>query len=140
MRRLLPAALAVLSFASLGCADAGTGLAAVSGTYTLRTIDGDPVPATLAYTSPSDHVEVLEAQLRLTSDGRYTDRTRVSETRAGVTTEYLDDTDGQWTLTGEELVLVDDADRTSVTRGTLSDGRITIRGYGGTSATAVFSR
>lgn len=133
-------AVALMSIALSACTDAGTGVGRLTGTYTLRTIDGDPVPATLAYTSPSDHVELIEGQIRLAGDGSYTDRTRVSETKRGVTTEYLDDTAGRWSVSGSELVLVNDASAARVTRGSIGDGRITITGYGGTTAVALFTR
>lgn len=140
MRQLKIRALTLLALALAACTDAGTGVGSLSGTYTLRTIDGDPVPATLAYTSPSDHVELLEGQIRLGSDGAYSDRTRVQETKRGVTTEYLDDTQGRWSVSGTALLLVDDADSANTTRGVIGDGRITIMGYGGTTAIAQFTR
>ena len=133
-------AFALLALALAACTDAGTGVGSLTGTYTLRTINGDPVPATLAFTSPSDHVELLEGQIRLASDGTYSDRTRVQETKRGVTTEYLDDTQGRWSVSGTALLLVDDADAANATRGVIGGGRITITGYGGTSAVAEFTR
>ena len=133
-------AFALLALALAACTDAGTGVGNLTGTYTLRTINGDPVPATLVFTSPSDHLELLEGQIRLASDGTYADRTRVQETKRGVTTEYLDDTQGRWSVVGTALLLMDDADAANVTRGVIGDGRITITGYGGTTAVAQFTR
>jgi hypothetical protein len=141
VRRLLSIALiAVTALTAVGCSDSTGPAASLSGTYNLRTINNQPLPATLYYTSASDHIEILNSQITLFSDGTYADNTRVQDTSYGPTTVYDDNTVGYWVLSGSNLSLTDRNDPTHVSNAYVSGSQLQITNFAGYNATAIYSK
>ena len=142
MKRLLSCALVIaLSVLATGCGDLGTGPAAsLSGSYSLRSLDSSPVPASLYYYSATDHLEVISSQLVLRADGTYTDYTRVQDTQGAYTRVYDDNTAGDWSLSGSQLALRDRIDYSHVSYGNVTNGRITIDNFAGYNVRAEYVR
>lgn len=142
MRRLLSVALAAVTvLAAAGCSDSTAPSASLSGTYTLRTINGQPTPATLFYNNASDHVEIVSSQITLYTDGTYADNTRVQDTNYGPTTVTDDNTVGYWTLSGSNLALTDRNDPTHVSYATAGGGgQLQFTSFGGYNVTAIYAK
>jgi hypothetical protein len=101
MRRLALVLAMVLPLALSSCGDS-TGPGG-SGTYTLRSIDGDPVPA---FTSEGD--EVLSGFVRLNSNGTFDASHTFDAGFGGTDTETFE---GTWDRSGDEITLFfDDPD------------------------------
>lgn len=70
-----------------------------SGVYTLRTVDGQPLPFIYAQIG-NDTIEFLDGTVHLNADKTFIDATTVRITAAGVVTIELDQADGVWSLAG----------------------------------------
>ena len=129
-RRWLRAAVAAsVLAAACGGDDGPTGRAtAVTGTYTLRTANGAPLPALLEDTPA--RLEVLSGSLTLDADHTFTNQQRIRTTENGVATIRDVRLAGTYTVQGAMLTLVDpQAGSTTATRGddsiTLGSGTVT---------------
>lgn len=142
MKRLLSLALILATtFTAAGCNDTSTGPAgSLTGTYTLRTINGQQLPAELYYRSASNNIVILDSQITLYSDGSYADVTRVQDTQNGSTQRYDENTRGSWILSGSQLTLADRNDALAVTYAYVTSNRLSISNFGGYGATAEYSR
>ena len=106
-RRL--AVLAMLALATAACGDdddGGTEPTDITGTYTLRTIDGDALPFTLftAAQNAGTKREVTSGSVTLRADGTYSDRFDFRDTnQTGDETDQFDATDGTWARTGNTI-------------------------------------
>jgi hypothetical protein len=139
MKRLLAVVLAFAVSAS-ACTDSTGPAGALAGTYTLRSLGGsNGLPATLFYNSASDHVEILSGTLMLTANGDYTQDITANDTNGGPTTMVTDRSGGRWSLSGNEITLVDVYGSVS-SYGTVVGGQITLFDLNGTSTTAVFTK
>jgi predicted small lipoprotein YifL len=115
MRRLsalLPvfAALVILA----GCGSDGppnAGPASVVGTYTLRTINGSPLPYTVVQFD-DNKVEVMAYALTLEAGGTWTESGTVRVTEGGTVTTLPSANTGTYTLTGNVISLVGPEART----------------------------
>lgn len=97
----------LLPLAAVACGDDATGISAeAAGTYTLRTIDGDSLPA-MEFEDDSYSAEVLNASLTLRADG---------------TCSYL----GRYRETFKETDTVEEGDYTSGCTVQLSDTNLTL--------------
>ncbi len=138
MRTLFVLALA-LSTAS--CGDLLTGIGgSVQGTYTLRSIDGERLPATIVYVSPSNYVEMLEGSLRLGNDGSFIDHSTTRDVRNGQGRVESTTSSGRWSQSGDEILLTDPDDPRYAARGYLAGATLTFDRFGGVNARAVYSR
>jgi hypothetical protein len=100
----------------------------VTGTYTLRTVAGRPVPAVLVE-EDGVKLEVVSGALTLNGDGRFAGTMTLRVTENGTVTTETDGGGGRYTVDGGSLVLTDEeGERTTATRAgnsiTLSDGGI----------------
>lgn len=102
-RTLLLAALLIAPLLS-GCDDDGSGPEGgeVTGTYTLRTIDGQNLPFTLLNV-PGYRIEVLADQYTLNSGGSFTSTTSYRETEGTVVTTSEDTYAGTWVQNGATI-------------------------------------
>jgi hypothetical protein len=104
MRRLALVLAAVLPVALSACGDSTGPGSAVAGTYTLRSINGDPVPVTYDE-SPDFRTEILSGFLRLNANGTFS-ATHTQRLTVGTTvTIRTNDTGGTYTLSGDDLIL-----------------------------------
>ena len=93
VRALLPLLLftAACHGESTGPLDVG-----VHGRYTLRTMNGDPLPAT--YTEiPNYKLEFMGGIVTLKEDGTFTDSTDIRRTDGGTVRRIMDVATGEWT-------------------------------------------
>jgi hypothetical protein len=142
VKRLLSLVLMLATALSLSaCNDIGTGPAgSLTGTYTLRTLGGQQLPATLFYTSASDHVEIVSSQITLNTNGTYDDATRIQDTEFGRTQVYDERTEGTWQLSGSELTLRDRYDFSNVSYAYVTNNRLVIDRFAGSNASAEYVR
>lgn len=128
MRRLLLAFAVlfavVLSACGGGDDSTGPGSANISGTYTLRTINGRSLPATV-FQAGADRVEVLSGNVTLTDGGTYTTQNTVRTTFGGVASTESETDAGTYTRSGTALTFRSSDDGTTVS-GTVSNGAITV--------------
>lgn len=106
MRGLL--AVLIVAF-SVGCLGEGlTGSSTITGDYTLRTINGSPLPYTISG-SGADRTEIVREVITLYQGGTYA-RSRDSRTTVGgqVTSESSAEA-GSYTLLGTSITLVNGA-------------------------------
>lgn len=96
----------VFSLALAACGgDKSTGPVAVEGSYTLRTVNGQPLPG-VVYQEPGYKLEVVSATLTLNADASFTDSGTWRETN-GTTVTTSSSTDvGTWTRNGNSFTLV----------------------------------
>ena len=119
---------AALLLPAAACGDGGTGLTTeLSGTYTLRTVNGQPLPF-VAYEDAVEKFELLgdefdfgASSFRQSTNFRYTER-------GVVTTDTFED-GGRYTLDGNALTVQFDSDGSSVT-GAVDGNSFTLAGDG----------
>ena len=126
--RLAVAAALSLPLAACG-GDGGTGLdTELSGTYTLRTVNGQALPYVVESSGPNDRFELLGDEFTFSSR-TFTETTdfRVTE-RGVVTTDSFEDS-GRYTLDGNALTVTFDSDGSSAT-GAVDGNTFTLAGEG----------
>lgn len=142
MKRLLAFALSIaLTLPVVSCRDATGPGASLSGTYTLRTLNGSTTAPWVLYQDNVELLEVLSSRITLDASGGYTAITTFRDTYNGVATVEDDRTDGRWSLSGDLLTLIDPFDPTYNRIATVSSGQLTFRDTDqGFVVTAVYSR
>lgn len=127
MRRLLLSFVVLFALVLTACGDddsTGPGSANISGTYTLRTINGSNLPFTV-FQVGADKVEVLSGNVTLTNGGAYTTLSTVRTTLNGVVTTEPEADAGTYTRNGTAMTLRSNDDGTTVS-GTVSNGVLTV--------------
>ena len=104
MRRAALVLATVLPLTLGGCGDSTGPGSAVAGTYTLRSINGDPVPATYDE-SPDFRDEILSGFVRLNANGTFSASHTQRLTVGTTVTVSTHDTGGTYTLSGDDLIL-----------------------------------
>lgn len=127
MRRLALALAVALSVSACG-GDSSTDPGSITGTYTLRTIAGSPLPYVLSEIGTTKY-ELLDDAVTLNANGTYTE---ISHTRATVngqvsTTPSTDS--GSYAVSGTDITFTS-LDGSTVT-GTVGAGTLTIPTGGG---------
>jgi len=98
-RPALVAALLLVGAACGGDTAAGPGEASITGSYTLRTINGQNLPYT-TLSAGVNSAEVLSSSLSLNSDGTFREERSVRRTHAGVSVTEAEMKFGTYTSTG----------------------------------------
>ena len=133
MRRFV----ALLAFAALAACggDSSTSPASVTGSYTLRTVNGTPLPYTLIQLGNFKY-EITSDVITLNDGGTFTESgaDRTTEEDGTVTTSTITDA-GTYTLAGTAITL-NSPDSGSI-NGSVSDGTLTLTGEG---VVAVYSK
>jgi hypothetical protein len=108
-----------------GCSDSTGPGASLAGTYALRSVNGVTPPVTVIATTGYT-LDVLAGSIVLDAQGNYTGTIRYRETYSGsAPTQYDDTIVGYWTLSGNQLTLVDTQAATSY-YATVSGSTITL--------------
>ena len=136
MRRLVLAGVAMLLVACGG--DKTTGPVTVSGTYTLRTVNGAAVP-TIVYQDSQEKDELLDGNVTLGADNSWSGllSIRATELSSGSVFGGTYPIGGTYSLSGNTITLTDTPDMLSFT-GTVSGGTLTIGGDIGLGMTTAF--
>ena len=134
MRRLsalLPVFAALVTLAACGGdASTNTGPASVAGTYTLRTVNGAPLPFTLAQLG-DDKYEVTADAITLKDGGIWTGAGTTRATESGRVSTTTVTSTGTYSLTGTAITItgVTESSSGTVERGTLTvtqDGLLSV--------------
>ena len=115
----------LLAFAALAACggDSSTSPATVPGTYTLRSINGSPLPAILVQIGTFKY-EVTADVIILNDGGTYTESGSDRTTENGVVTTSTFTDAGTYTLTGTAITL--DSPQTGSISGAVSGGTMTL--------------
>jgi hypothetical protein len=128
MKSLIAACLLVL--AACGGDDGPTAptMASIAGTWNLQTVNGSPLPFTVAQ-SGADKIEVLGDAITVTATATFTQLTQVRVTQGGqATTQSVADA-GSYTLSGKTVTFTFNSDGSSGT-GTLNGTTLTVTDSG----------
>ena len=127
MRKLLLVAVAVLGMTACGDST-GLGGGSTSGTYTLRTVNGANLPATILQVG-ADRLEITAASATLNVDNTYSTLVTLRET-VGTASQTVSETDiGTYTETNGALRMT--STDTSVLTGSVGSGTLTLIGENG---------
>lgn len=131
MKRLLVLALALaLGVTATACTDSTSPGASIAGTYSLQTINGQPLPF-VVNNSGSPYSEVLSSQISLDANGNYSSFTRYRDTYPGGQPNLVDErATGYWTLSGSQITLTEIGYPNDPSFGTISGNRITFADFG----------
>ena len=134
-RFLLAAALCVL--AACG-SDSGTNPnnAAIDGTYTLRTVNGSPLPFTIQ--SGTTSLTLTKDVITVGSNGSWTESMNYSQTVNGQTSTGTIADGGTWTRAGNAVEFDSQVSGTVAYSGTFANGTLTLND--GSGFVQVFSR
>ena len=135
MKRLLVLALTLaMTVTAAGCSDATGPQGALSGTYSLRSVNGSTTaPWTIVQTSTYTS-EVLSSAVILDANGNYSSITHYRDTYSGQAPQLIDDTiTGYWTLSGSQLTLTDTTDPQNPYYATVSGSSISFTDSYGTT-------
>jgi hypothetical protein len=126
MRRLVLAGVAMLLVACGG--DKTTGPETVSGTYTLRTVNGTAVPM-IVYQDSQEKDELLAGNVTLSADNSWSGllSIRATDLSSGQVFGGSYPIGGTYSLSGNTITLTDSPDLLSFT-GTVSGGTLNIGG------------
>lgn len=127
MRRLAATILLLAAVTLPACGDStgpGLGLGTPTGTYTLRTVNGNTLPFTIEDGAGVTVVIVSDA-FTLQDGGRFTEAFSLRVTENGTTTTESGTNAGSWTLSATAITLTLDGGGPSIS-GTLSGGVMTI--------------
>jgi hypothetical protein len=107
-----------------GSRDKSTGPASATGTYALRSVDGDPVPSMLTQ-DPGYSFEITSGSLTLDEDGSYAVSLDWRENVDGTLTSDTDEDFGAYTRTSDAFSFVSSVNGTTLT-GSLSGSTMTV--------------
>jgi hypothetical protein len=127
--RTLALALVATVLAACGGSDSPSGPGTATspeGNYTISTINGKALPAAIFSDTGGFKIEVLTGTLAVQSGGKYSVVTNYRQTIAGIVSNYVDSSGGNWSVAGTNVSFTDGADG-SQTHATWSNtGTLTI--------------
>jgi hypothetical protein len=125
MRRFV----ALLAFAALAACggDSSTSPGVVTGTYTLRSVNGAPLPFTVIQIG-ADKYEITSDVIILSEGGTFSESTNDRTTQNGVVTTSTITDGGTYSLTGTAISLV--SAQSGTISGSVSNGTLTLTAEG----------
>jgi hypothetical protein len=143
MKRILMLAFAAaLSVGASACQDTTSPGAVLSGTYTLRTINGQQPPVIVS-ADPTGRTEVIAGEIEINRDGTYTDVATYRDTPTGGAAgiPYDDTIYGTWALSGSTLQFTYSQNPGNPYYATVEGGQLYFVNYSGsTQYTTVYSK
>lgn len=128
MRRLLSLAV-ILAAVACGSDDSTTPTqTSVAGTWTLQTINGSPLPFTVA-TSPAK-IEWLSSVVNVTSNGTWTSSLQVRTTVNGQASTTTSTDAGTYTLSGNNVAILSSSPGSTAQAGTINGNTLTVSQQG----------
>lgn len=115
--------VALMSVVAVGCNDASGPGGGITGTYTLRTVNGQNVPFVLIQIGQTYKFEILSGQLVLNENGTFSESLSVRETENSTVSTETETTTGTWTRTNNSISFTDSENTTY--SGAISDDTIT---------------
>ena len=144
MKRILMLAFAAaLSMSVSACQDTTNPSSVLSGTYTLRTINGQAPPVPISADPVSGTTEIVGGYVRIDRNGTFTDVLTYRNTPVGgVPGQPYDDTiNGTWALSGNSLELTDVTDPGNPYYATVSGSQLVFSNYAsGYNYTVVYAK
>ena len=132
MRRLLMVgAVLMMVVVSARCSEEATGVSSINGAWTLRTVNGAPLPHTMSSGSGGT-TELVEDVLTLYVGGTWSGVTRVRTSSGGQVTTEPRTSAGSYTTFGTSLTFTNGEDR-STRLATFADDALTFVEAGKTS-------
>ena len=122
MRRTL---LAFATFALVGCGGDSTGpVASAEGTWQLQTVNGSPLPFTLAFVaSPLYRLEIVSDTFIAHGDGTYDETSTTRETQGSSITTTQNNDAGTWSQNNAAITITSSGG--TVSTGAISGNTIT---------------
>ena len=135
MKRILMLAFAAaLTMSASACQDTTNPSSVLSGTYTLRTVDGRTPPVAVDAST-----EITGGYILIDRNGTFTDVITYRDTYSGTSTD--DRIDGTWALSGNTIEFTDVRDPYNPYYATVSNGELHFTNYAsGYSYTTVYSK
>ena len=135
MKRILMLAFAAaLTMSASACQDTTNPSSVLSGTYTLRTIDGHAPPVAVDAST-----EITGGYIRIDRDGTFTDVITYRDTYSGTSTD--DTINGTWALSGNTVEFTDVRDPYNPYYAIVSNGQLQFTNTGtGYTYTTVYSK
>ncbi|HEX5970799.1 MAG TPA: hypothetical protein VFY85_02670 [Gemmatimonadaceae bacterium] len=135
MKRILMLAFAAaLTMSASACQDTTNPSSVLSGTYTLRTVDGRTPPVAVDAST-----EITGGYILIDRNGTFTDVITYRDTYSGISTD--DRIDGTWALSGTTVEFTDARDPYNPYYATVSNGQLQFTNYAsGYTYTTVYSK
>lgn len=129
MIRRLVALLALVTLGACG-SDSGTGVSStnIEGTYSLRTVNGSPLPYTVQ--SGNNGVTLTSDVITIAGNGTWTEAILYRQTVNGVTTNGTEADGGTWMRAGNDVTLDSNFSQGTAYSGTFSNGTLTFDDVG----------
>ena len=124
MRRLVSLALI---FAALACGGDDTTVptqASVAGTWSLQTVNGSPLPFTIA-TTPAK-LEILSYVVNVSANGTWTSSQQVRTTFGSSVTTNTNTDGGTYTLSGNNVAITSNTAGSTVQAGVIAGNTLTL--------------
>jgi hypothetical protein len=136
MKRILMLAFAAaLTMSASACQDTTNPSSVLSGTYALRTINGQAPPVAVDATT-----EIVGGYIRIDRNGTYSDVITYRDVSAGNST-YDDTINGTWALSGNNVEFTDVTDPYNPYYATVQNGQLVFTNYAsGYSYTTVYAK
>lgn len=140
MRRPLLVLASLASFAAAACgSDGPTGTGSIEGTYTLRSVNGGTLPATLSQVG-DDQLQIVSDRYEILEGGAYTNLAIFRVIEGGTPTDESLADAGDWELSGTTLTFFSD-DGETVYEAQFSGGNtLTMSGFVGTTSFTLIYR
>jgi hypothetical protein len=125
---------AALSMSVSACQDTTNPSSVLSGTYTLRTINGQTPPVAVDATT-----EIVGGYIDIDRNGTFSDVITYRDASSGISTD--DTINGSWALSGNTIEFTDVQDPYNPYYATVSNGQLQFTNYAsGYSYTTVYSK
>jgi hypothetical protein len=136
MKRILMLAFAAaLSMSASACQDTTNPSSVLSGTYTLRTINGQTPPVAVDATT-----EIVGGYIRIDRNGTFSDVITYRDASVGSST-YDDSINGTWALSGNTIEFTDVQDPYNPYYATVQNGQLVFTNYAsGYTYTTVYAK
>jgi hypothetical protein len=127
MKRVL---LVLAAFAAFGCGDSTGPAASAVGTWQLQTVNGSPLPYTLAFiANPTYRLEIVNDVFIVNADGTFDETSTVRETQGSQVTTTDEFDSGTWVQNDAALTIT--ASDGSVSSAAIAGDKITANLNGG---------
>ena len=127
--RTLAIALVATALAACGGSDSPSGPSTATspeGNYTISTINGKALPSAIFSDTGGFKIEVMTGTLAVQSGGKYSVVTNYRQTIAGIVSNFVDSSGGNWSITGTNVSFIDGADGSRIQAAWSNTGTITI--------------